>query len=204
MNPILKLKIGQAALAELKKELTGGEIVKILPAIIKMKARGEPFGALPKPQSQKDKESRALIADAVLLYRALLKFKPQPDAERVTRAVIREGAVAQLRYLIPAISRQTLESLNAQEKRRMFCEIIAKFPNAEYQIVKAEGKDYQYDITRCRLVELMEAVGYPELKDAFCAGDGMYFDLHQPEISFGRESTIGDGQQTCKFRFTVK
>lgn len=204
MNPILRLKIGRAALAELKNELKAGEIIKVLPQIVIMKARGEPFGGLPGPESGKDKESRALIADAILLYRALLKIKPLPDAERITRAVIREGAVAQLSYLIPEISRQTLDSLEEREKRMMFCGIIAKFPNAEYQIVKAEGKEYYYDITRCRLVELIESAGHPELKDAFCAGDGLYFELRQPEISFARESAIGEGNETCKFRFTVK
>jgi hypothetical protein len=204
MNAMLKLKISRAALSALKNELSVDGIVKLLPAMLKLKMRGEPFASLSAPESKKDKESRALIADAVLLYRALLKYKPQPDAERITRAVITDAAIAQLKYLIPSIDKKTIETLNEEQKRQMFCDIIAKFPNAEYEIVKAEGKEYHYDITRCRLAELITAVGHPELRDAFCAGDGLYFARCQPAISFARESTIGEGHPTCPFRFTVK
>lgn len=204
MNLILKLKIGCAALSVLRKELSTREIIKILPAIIKMKVGKKPFKDFPLPQSKKDKESRKLIADAILLYRALLKKYPQADAERIMRSVICHAAVAQLKYLIPVIDEKTLNSLNQDEKRQMFCDIIAKFPNADYEIIKAEGKEYHYDITRCRLVELIELSGHPELKDAFCAGDGLYFCCHQPQIAFDCQSKIGDGAKTCQFRFTLK
>lgn len=204
MKTILKAKISIAALKALKKELTIREIARLLPALTKMQGKGEPFGHLSPPESDKDKESRALIADAVLLYRALCAFKLQPDAERITRSVICESAVAQLKYLVPIIDKKQLSALNEEEKKLKFCEIIAKFPNADYKIVKAEGKEYHYDITRCRLVELIEAVGHPELKDAFCAGDGLFFSRHQPEIVFERGNTIGEGKEACEFRFTIK
>lgn len=204
MKTLLKVKIGCAALKALKKELTVREIVKILPALTKMKQNGEPFGHLSAPQSEKDKESRALIADAILLYRALCAFKLQPDAERITRNVIIESAVAQLKYLVPIIGKKELAALTEEKKRLKFCGIVAKFPNADYRIVKAEGKEYHFDITRCRLVELIVAAGHPELKDAFCAGDGLFFTAYQPEILFGRESTIGEGKDTCEFRFNIK
>ncbi len=204
MNIVLKVKIGSAAIKALKKELTIREIIKILPAFNKMKQNGEPFGQLPSTESEKDMESRALIADAVLLYRVLCLIKPQSEAERIIRTVICESAVAQLKVLVPKIGNKELASLSEEGKRLKFCEIISKFPNADYKIVKAESGEYYYDITRCRLVELIEAAGHPELKDAFCAGDGQYFLRYQPEVLFGRGSTIGEGKENCEFRFKLK
>lgn len=200
----IKSKIELAAFRVLKAELGLNQLLKILPLLNKRKKKGEPFNNLPPPITEKDKESRALIGDAILLYRALGEVLSQQQAEHITRKVITESAVAQLSCLVPKLKKAELNRMSEQEKRQKFTEIIDKFPNADYVIVKAEEDLYHYNITRCRLVELIVAAGHPELSNAFCAGDGLFFERHQPDIEFNRDTMIGEGCKQCEFRFKVK
>lgn len=204
MNQKIKIKIKLAAIKTLKKEIGIKNMLMILPELIKKQKRGEPFGSFAPPLSQKDKESRELIGEAILLYRILQKIVKQSEAEQIIRKVIIESAVAQLSCLVPKMTKAQLNAMSDDAKKREFCNIVSKFPNADFEVIKAEGNEYFYDITRCRLVELIDAVGHPELKNAFCAGDGVYFDRHQPDLEFKREAMIGEDCKTCEFRFYIK
>jgi hypothetical protein len=204
MNILLSLKIKFTAVKTLKKELGLKHLIKLLPGLSKRTKAGEPWRGMAEPQSDKDRESRALIGEAILLYRELKAILSPSEAERVVRIVIRESAVTQLKNLVPVICACEVSKLSLEEQRKAFTDIVDQFPNADYRMEKTVEGEYSYTITRCRLVELIEACGHPELRDAFCAGDGLFFERHQPEVSFNRPTTIGGGDEGCLFKFILK
>ena len=179
------------------------KIYKVLKEIEKRKADFQPFGDIPTKDT-KDKQSQELIGDAVLLYRELKEILPQEQAQRITRETITASAIAQLKCLIPKIRKKAINKMDQETKKQMFCGIIDKFPNADWHLKKAEGDEYSFVITRCRLVELIKAAGHPELKDAFCHGDKVYFEKHQKDLDFYRPYLIGADDKICDFRFKIR
>ena len=120
MKLAIKAKIEIAAIKVLKKELGLNKLLPLLPSLNKRKKNGEPFNALPPPETEKDKESRALIGDAILLYRVLMESFEQKEAERIVRNVICESAVAQLSCLVPKLTKKELCTLSENEKKQKF------------------------------------------------------------------------------------
>lgn len=200
---IIDVKIKLTAVKVLIKEIGFLKLMKVAPALPKGAKNGEPFGKLPAPQDEKDVNSRKLIAEAILLYRELLKIYPQPKAEEIIRKVILESAITQLKCLIPKLKKEKLIRLSEEERTKYFCGIISKFPNTDWRLVKGDTNHVHISISRCRLVELFDSVGHPELRDSCCTGDIEYFKRRQKEIVFDRDGTIGEGCQSCEFHFKL-
>ncbi len=204
MKLLMNLRIKKAAIKVLRKKLGWGKLIKVLPGLSKRQKLGEPWKGLAEPIDQKDKDSRALIGEAILLYRELLNMLTSEEAEQIIREVIIESAVMQLYSLIPKISKDQIMAMTPDARREKFCGIVEQFPNADWVMKKASEDEFEYSITRCRLVELIIEVGHPELADAFCMGDGIYFDRHQPDILLTRDTKIGSNDDTCNFNFKIK
>jgi hypothetical protein len=201
---LMNFRIKKAAIGVLRKELGWKRLLRLIPGLSKRQKLGEPWTGMSPPEDQKDRDSRALIGDAILLYRELQRLEPSVDAERIVRRGIIESAIMQLYTLIPQLSKAAILKLAPEERKNRFCGIVAQFPNADWNLTKADETEFGYLIHRCRLVELIVAAGHPELKDAFCAGDGIYFERHQPEIGFSRPTMIGKGDPGCEFNFSLK
>lgn len=198
---IIDIKIKLTAVKTLVGEIGFGKLMKSLPALSKGTRKGGPFAALGKPETKKDADSRALIAEAVILYRILLTYYPQPEAERIIRKVIIDAAIKQLSLLIPRLRAEELNALSAEERTACYCGIIDKFPNTDWELRRDTPEEVAIDVTRCRLVELFDSVGQSELRDCCCHGDALYFKEFQPEIDFCRTTTIGSGCSCCDFAF---
>lgn len=201
---IIDIKIKIAAIKVLVKEIGWPKLLRIAPNLTKRTKRGEPYASLPPAVSPKDIDSRALIAEAILLYRELLIIYPQERAESIIRKVIIEAAIAQLRCLIPTLKRDNLMKMSDQDRTKSFCDIVSKFPNTDWELKIANSDKVKICMSRCRLVEIFDAVGHPELRNSCCAGDGLYFERHQTDIEFIREEMIGIGDNYCDFNFKLK
>jgi len=204
MNIILKIKIKITAFKVLKKEVSMKEIIFLVKEMESLKGKGEPWKDLPNAETNKDFESRELIGEAILLYRALQIFKDKTEAEKIVRNVITRSAVAQLGFLIPTVKKTKLLKMIPEERSLFFKGIVDKFPNAEYTLVEESEEKFKFYITKCRLVELIINAGHPELSDAFCSGDGVYFSECQPDIEFFREEMLGKGCEKCDFEFRLR
>lgn len=204
MNVKIKIKVTLAAVKVLKKEIGMKALLKVAPNLSKRAKNGEPYNALPSPETKKDKDSRELIADAILLYRELVLILPQAKAEAIIREVIKEAAIAQLRCLIPTLKGADLRQMTVKDRTNRYCEIVDKFPNTDWTVTKDTEDEVSISMCRCRLVEIFEQVGHPELRDSCCAGDAIYFERHQPDIDFKREHMIGKGDPECDFNFKLK
>lgn len=204
MNLSLKIRIKLSAARVLLRKVGIRQLLKVAPKLSKRAKCGEPWQGIPSAVDIKDSESRELIGEAILLYRELLLLYPQHKAMDIVREVVIESAVTQLKYLVPTITKEKINRLSPEERLEEFNTIIAQFPNADYIINTSEDNEYEYAITRCRLVELVVAAGHPELSDVFCQGDGVFFIRHQPDILFSRNSMIGCGDKVCLFNFKLK
>jgi len=202
-NPLLDAKIKLAAASVLIKRVGFFALPKLLFGMQKRKKLGEPWQSPPDPNDRKDIQSRNLIRDAALLYRELLIAFPE-NAQSIIREVVEASAIAQLNHLVPKINAKKIAKMTKDDKIGLFSDILNKFPNADWQAASLTEDGFGYIITRCRLVELICAAGHPEIKDAFCAGDGKYFELHQPDIVFSRQNTLACGAPSCDFGFQIK
>ena len=204
MSLMLDLKIKVAALKVLFKEVEFYRMSLLGLKLLTREAKGEPYKGCPEPKDQKDKDSRKLIGEGVVLYRVLLDMYPQEKAEKIIRKVIINCAVAQLRVLIPPLKKTDLEKLTPEERTKCYCDIISKFPNTDWELVKDTETEVGINVTKCRLVEIFDMCGHPELRDSCCTGDAIFFNKYQPEIAFSREQMIGKGCPYCDFCFALK
>ncbi len=171
----------------------------------KQQKMGEPWKDLPKPKDQKDIDSRALIGDAILIYRSLLKRMEKEKALNIIGNLILRASMRQLYSLVPQLKPEDALSKSEEEIEVLLTEIIEKFPNTEWHLLESTKNSFAYRITRCRLVELVNDVGHPEMSSLFCPGDALYFETHQKDIEFDRPRNIGMlGDKCCDFIFKIK
>jgi len=203
---VMNLRIAWAAFKVLKEELGWKKTLALLPALTKLQKQGKPWDELKEPQSRKDRESRALIGDAILVYRILRSWEEftEQRAEKIVKKMIKEAALQQLFALIPQFKKETLEQVPEEKREAVLSSIVEKFPNTDWHVVEVKKNRIVYHITRCRLVELVQKLGHPELSDAFCPGDITYFEEYQPNIKLIRPCTIGiDEEEYCDFQFEI-
>lgn len=203
-NFIMNFRITWAGLKVLWKNLSLNQLIKLLSFLDQEKKKGSPWDVLPPAESQKDRDSRALIGDAIIIYRFLKENFPADHALTITNSLIQFAAIAQLDSLIPCISRQKIEALSHAEQEKILTHIINQFPNTDWEILASSDRAFTYRIVRCRLVELVDQLGLPELREAFCPGDAIYFQDYQPDLIFERPSTIAHTQNYCDFIFRLK
>ncbi|MHA1383029.1 MAG: L-2-amino-thiazoline-4-carboxylic acid hydrolase [Candidatus Helarchaeota archaeon] len=201
---VMNLRISLTALKVLKRNLGLGTIFSLVSNLINQKKKGEPWNNLPPPKDDKDIRSRALIGDVIIIYRELLKKMSQDKAEKIIRETILEASIIQLYSLVPIIKKEDILSKSQEERNEILTKMIDKFPNTDWEVLHSTKSSFAYRINRCRLVELIKDVGYPELSDVFCRGDGVYFERYQPDFIFKRTSLIGEGQDYCDFIFELK
>ncbi len=157
------------------------------------------------PESRgKDTESRALIGDAIIAYRALCERMPREEAEQILRELMTAASVTHLHTTLPSIREADLRAKSHAEREAILTTLVARFPNSDWTILESTDEKFVFRIHRCRFPELLAHVGHPELSDAFCRGDELYFQQHQPDIIFSRPGTIGGGAASCDFIFTPR
>jgi len=202
---VMNLRITLAAAKVLINRLGLKTTLALVKELANQRKEGEPWKNLPKPKDKKDIYSRALIADAILMYRSLLKRMDKEKAINLVKELIIEAAMMQLYSLIPKISADDALTKSQEEINDLLTEIVEKFPNTDWERIESKGISFAYRITRCRLVELVNDLGLPELQDAFCPGDELYFEKFQPDINFSRPKNIGmQGDKCCDFIFSIK
>ena len=168
------------------------EAVVALTRISAAIARGEPWCDLPPPVDDRDKKSRTHVGSVVVLYREMLTRMPQADALELARAVVLAGGTAFLDGVFPSIS--------ASELADAATSLVENFVNADGTIERHGKTEIDFHVSRCRFVELMNAVKTPELAPLFCEVDAAFF-ASKPAITLHRPLTIASGHARCEFRF---
>jgi L-2-amino-thiazoline-4-carboxylic acid hydrolase-like protein len=201
---VMNLKITLAGVKVLNKELNFRNLLKVVIGLVKLQKKGEPWKNMGEPETLKDKLSRGLIGDAILIYRVLKTLISQEEAERIIKKVVMAAAIKQLYSLVPQLEKAKMLSMSDEERKETLTEIVEKFPNTDWELLNMPKGVYAYRITNCRLVNLVKQVGHPELRFAFCPGDAKYFEDHQRNLDFERPSCIGKDDSYCDFIFKLK
>ncbi len=197
------IRIRLAALKAMgKSAISAGLWIPVVLSMILQSILGRPWRKLPRPKNRKDRQSRALIGDAVLMYRQLLRRLPQQEALEAIRGIIYHSAMRFLSDSIPPMDPDFFSRPQGELRQRVIS-MVDRFPNTDYVLDKVQYPRLRYLVTRCRFVELCHVLGHPELAAAFCAADGAFFKERQPLISMKRPQTIASGDDICDFDFTV-
>lgn len=162
-------------------------------------ARGEPFDRMPRPEDARERASRAQAGAAVILYEELRAVVHEAEALSITAEVVEACAVDFLQSTLGPLRRADLEGLSEAARRAFVEERGARFPNAVPVWEEVSADRVRFAVARCRLVELVRAVGHPELAPLFCQGDARFFGTTQPEVTLDRPTTLASGADRCAF-----
>ncbi len=73
----------------------------------------------------------------------------------------------------------------------------------EIKVLKHDGRELHFDVTRCRYAELYKALDIPELGKIFsCNRDFALIKGFNPKATLRRTQTIMEGEVFCDFRYT--
>ncbi len=76
-----------------------------------------------------------------------------------------------------------------------------RFDAVFYEI---SNDEMRFDMTKCPYNDLLAKYGYPEITKAFCKADDIVYGNMHPKLIWGRTKTIGEGDDVCNFKLTVK
>ncbi|MBB4284662.1 L-2-amino-thiazoline-4-carboxylic acid hydrolase [Roseospira goensis] len=75
----------------------------------------------------------------------------------------------------------------------------------EAEVLSAGPDHLDFDVTRCRFVEVYRELGLGEIADVLsCNRDGTFASAYDPRITLERAQTIAEGADRCTFRYRFK
>ena len=186
------------ALITLVKGLGWRNTWRVLSAMRSLQKQGEPFGHLPPPEEERDRQSREQIGPAILLYKAIQSVAPEYALPITQRIIVADG----IRFLRKTLGRLSPTQLAAlpPEDREQFAKVRGeRFFNATIQWDHIERDRVQFTVTGCRFPPLCKAAGVPEIAPLFCLVDERYFGTVEDNVVLERPFTIAEGAKTCPF-----
>lgn len=75
----------------------------------------------------------------------------------------------------------------------------------EIEVLKADDKTFDFDVTRCRYAETYREMGLGHIGHLMsCNRDGTFCQGYDPNIALDRQHTIMAGSPRCTFRYSYK
>lgn len=75
----------------------------------------------------------------------------------------------------------------------------------EIEVLKADDKTFDFDVTRCRYAETYREMGLGKIGHLMsCNRDGTFCQGYDPKIEMDRKQTIMGGAKRCTFRYSYK
>lgn len=72
----------------------------------------------------------------------------------------------------------------------------------DVEVLAADADRLDFDVTRCRFVEMYAELGLAEVADVLsCNRDGQFAHAFDPDITLERAETIAQGAKRCTFRY---
>jgi len=154
--------------------------------------------------SWNERSSQKQIAPAFCLYEVLIEegYSEQDAIAFVEKVVI--GVAAKfLAFTIPVISLNDISGSNQRYRLSIFTKLTSRFPNAAGKLDFDGKAEYRFTVNKCLFAYYCNALGYENLANIFCKADKKYFDEHQPQVEFSRNTTLASDQKPCDFAFTI-
>lgn len=166
-----------------------------------------PFAKLnqDKAPTAEEKASQHQMAPALVLFDLMIENGiDEQDAIDKLQNLIITVATAFLKFNVPVIRLSDYHARSNQQRMDFFKTITSRFFNAEGQLSSNnQGKMY-FQVNKCLFAQYSKKLGYQQLAKVFCSADKHFFELHQPNIQFGRTVTLAEHQTPCDFSFTVR
>jgi hypothetical protein len=183
----------------LRRELGVLGAAGVLADVLGQRLRGAPFSELGPPADRREALTRRQAAPAVQLHRALRRRVDAERAYALTRDAVLAGGLVFLRGLLGDLDPER-DSAGSDVAERLG-ELAGRFFNAEGELAMDGGRAVTFDVSRCRFVELLDAIDARELAPLFCEVDRAYFTPEQTPIRLSRGRTLAGGDDRCDFRF---
>lgn len=75
----------------------------------------------------------------------------------------------------------------------------------DVQVIDADDKQYNYNVTRCRYAEMYHEMGLGEIGHLLsCARDEKFIVGYAPDVELTRTTTIMQGGACCDFRYRTQ
>ena len=134
------------------------------------------------------------------IYDEMVAVLGEDQAKAILDAAIRKAAIAEGRYFAQKTGGQT-----------SMADFIRLYENwtadgaLEMRVLKADGKAFDFDITRCRYAETYKEMGLGKIGHLLsCNRDGTFCQGYDPNITLERKQTIMEGAPCCTFRYRYK
>jgi len=135
----------------------------------------------------------------VQLHRALRRRVGAERAYALTRDAVCAGGLVFLGGLLGELD--PARDAGRDDVVERLGELAGRFFNAEGALEMDGERAVRFDVSRCRFVELLDAIDARELAPLFCEVDRAYFTPDRSPIRLGRERTLAGGDDRCDFRF---
>lgn len=163
---------------------------------------GEPFAHLPAARSLGETRSRALVGATVRLFRELDETVEVDDPVAITDEAVDAGMVVFLNRTVGAIRNREWASVDDDARLEWVTERSAGFPGVDIRWDHVGAESIDFTVTACRLVQLCNVAGEPQLARLFCRADARFLGQSEPHVVLVREHTIAAGADDCPFRLT--
>ena len=82
---------------------------------------------------------------------------------------------------------------------------VDQLNDAVIEVIEANDKVFDFNVTRCRYAETYRAMGLGEIGHLLsCNRDGAFCEGYDPKLKLERSQTIMQGASHCDFRYTYK
>lgn len=194
------------AVRVLVRHLGPSRTVRALACLLRRKLlRRDPLRVLPPAEGERDRLSRHQFAPVVMLDDVLRRdlHLDTADAGHLLAEVVAETGARFLASTVVLPAAADWARLRPAEREAFARGVVDSFFNATVERISAEPGRLDFDVCRCRFVELAAAVGRPELAALFCAADSCYFDRPDSPVVLERSATLASGGAACGFRFRL-
>lgn len=196
-----------AAVGVLIKHLGVAGAVRAGAGMAWRQATTDPFASLPAPEPHDVGAwlTRRQLGPVLLLDDALKDDVGLNQAERVEVLgdLIATVGGKLLARRFPALDPEAWAKAVPAARAQLAKGVFARLGNVAQADIRSGSDWLEVDVTACRFVGLLGALGRPHLAPLFCVADSRYFDSDDAPVGLQRSTTLANGGHRCDFRFSL-
>lgn len=178
--------------------------LRVFALFLRRSATTRPFRALGSDRpSAAERFTRHQLKPVLLLDDVLRKdlLMSQEEALALLAEVVGASGAQFIASQLSPPSPAAWRSYDDQAKESFARRVMARFLNAEAELVPDDRSEVAFDVTFCHFAHLTRRLERPELAPLFCRADSAYFSRPEAPVELRRAKTIAQGDDRCEFRF---
>jgi len=194
------------ALGVLRRHLGLAGTARAAVGLAKRQLRGDPFAGQPPIADTAEWLTRRQLAPVLLLEDTLredLELDREETLSVLSDLVAQVGARL-LSRRFPSLSPAAWAAASPEARERLARRVFDRLGNITTAEIRTTDQALELDVTGCRFVQLLHALGRPHLAPLFCAADSVFFEEATAPVTLDRSSTLAGGAHACDFRFRLR